>query len=327
MIYSSRQCLLALLRVYKSPPKRVIRPYHTSPDVDSKPNPPYLQSPPLTRHRRTKRVISTLDQRMLRHSDFCDISNLTTSVVTIRSSTLGCARLKYCASRKRGEKFRDLTFPVGTHGFFYYYSPPGLPYFAGEVRFRITPSTDPASFATGVDLSTPTDSGLVTPAMLQHCETMARKLVKKHLQNVLYTLDFPFYLRFNTQAQLFWAAGESQCQRLRLASVFTDRRCRKLLLPYSGSAMARFEPSPFPEDKGKQKVVIRILRILEPVRHLTEGYDGFVAEPMEGHLISRRRRKTPVDSNDFRASSWSLLKPPLAGLRTLPYTPETQIGY
>ncbi|KAF8867828.1 hypothetical protein BD779DRAFT_1685257 [Infundibulicybe gibba] len=269
MIYSSRQCLLALLRVYKSPPKRVIRPYHTSPDVDSKPNPPYLQSPPLTRHRRTKRVISTLDQRMLRHSDFCDISNLTTSVVTIRSSTLGCARLKYCASRKRGEKFRDLTFPVGTHGFFYYYSPPGLPYFAGEVRFRITPSTDPASFATGVDLSTPhrlpwrvplwrlcsssdllpvrrflQDSGLVTPAMLQHCETMARKLVKKHLQNVLYTLDFPFYLRFNTQAQLFWAAGESQCQRLRLASVFTDRRCRKLLLPYSGASDGGFSISP-----------------------------------------------------------------------------------
>ncbi|KAF8884627.1 hypothetical protein BD779DRAFT_767160 [Infundibulicybe gibba] len=133
------------------------------------------------------------------------------------------------------------------------------------------------------------------------------------------------------QAQLLWAARESRCQRLRLAT--QTEVCQMVASPFLlKQHLARFRHGTFraiafPEDKGKQKVVVRILRILEPVRHLTEGSDGFVAEPMEGHLISRRRRKAPVDSNDFRASSWSLLKSPLAALRTLPYAPETQMSY
>ncbi|KAI1781648.1 hypothetical protein LXA43DRAFT_859785, partial [Ganoderma leucocontextum] len=45
-------------------------------------------------------------------------------------------------------------FPAGTHGFLYYSVPPNSSPLAGELRFRITPSRDPQSFATGSVLLT-----------------------------------------------------------------------------------------------------------------------------------------------------------------------------
>ena len=42
----------------------------------------------------------------------------------------------------------------GIHGFLYYYVPPNGSPLAGELRFRVTPTRDPSSFATGSDLLT-----------------------------------------------------------------------------------------------------------------------------------------------------------------------------
>ncbi|KAI1787633.1 hypothetical protein LXA43DRAFT_1028282 [Ganoderma leucocontextum] len=47
-------------------------------------------------------------------------------------------------------------FPPDTRGFLYYHLPPGCPPIAGELRFRLTPSSDPAGFPTGSDLRTQT---------------------------------------------------------------------------------------------------------------------------------------------------------------------------
>ncbi|KAF9050598.1 hypothetical protein BJ165DRAFT_1592524 [Panaeolus papilionaceus] len=45
-------------------------------------------------------------------------------------------------------------FPAKTRGFFYYHSPSDRPRISGQLRFRITPSDDPASFPYGHDLHT-----------------------------------------------------------------------------------------------------------------------------------------------------------------------------
>ncbi|EJF56127.1 hypothetical protein DICSQDRAFT_175185 [Dichomitus squalens LYAD-421 SS1] len=48
--------------------------------------------------------------------------------------------------------FRHFKFPPNTAGFLYYHIPPYSPPLAGEVRFRVTFSPDPASFTQGYDL-------------------------------------------------------------------------------------------------------------------------------------------------------------------------------
>ncbi|TFK48104.1 hypothetical protein OE88DRAFT_1665206 [Heliocybe sulcata] len=52
--------------------------------------------------------------------------------------------------------YRHQPFPEGTQGFFYWYIDTGAPLLAGQVRFRVTDSEDPASFSAGKDLCLPT---------------------------------------------------------------------------------------------------------------------------------------------------------------------------
>ncbi|KAI0684778.1 hypothetical protein C8T65DRAFT_777947, partial [Cerioporus squamosus] len=44
--------------------------------------------------------------------------------------------------------------PTNLSGFFYYHQPPRAPLLVGELRFRLTATHDPASFPSGVDLTT-----------------------------------------------------------------------------------------------------------------------------------------------------------------------------
>ena len=52
------------------------------------------------------------------------------------------------------ERAKRYPFPPATSGFFYYRSPPpGAPDIAGDIRFRVTNTADPRSFAHGTDLT------------------------------------------------------------------------------------------------------------------------------------------------------------------------------
>lgn len=56
----------------------------------------------------------------------------------------------------RGDaSYARLPFPSGTHGFFYFVPGPAHAPIAGEVRFRVTASEDPATFVAGHDLLLP----------------------------------------------------------------------------------------------------------------------------------------------------------------------------
>lgn len=80
-----------------------------------------------------------MDYTKLRASDWLDLSRLTSAAVDTNGEEI---QLTYFKGR----------FPDNTSGFLYYRTIPGGSPFNGEVRFRITTSQDPNSFAAGHDL-------------------------------------------------------------------------------------------------------------------------------------------------------------------------------
>ena len=61
--------------------------------------------------------------------------------------------------------------------------------------------------------------------------------------------------------------------------------------------MARYERSTLPKHKGTRTVVLRILKIITPVKCVTPNYDGRLAPPKEGELHWRIPRSKTVKSN------------------------------
>ena len=102
-----------------------------------------------------RRRIRTLDPAKLTLDDHLDLSSMTypslrfvpRSAKSLPGDTPWTWRFAYII--KLGDLER---FPPGTHGFMYYHVPPNSSPLAGELRFRITPSTSPMSFAAGADL-------------------------------------------------------------------------------------------------------------------------------------------------------------------------------
>ena len=70
-----------------------------------------------------------------------------------------------------------------------------------------------------------------------------------------------------------------------------------LLIDSIGSALVRFERSTLPIHKGTRTVVIRIVKIITPVRCVTPNYNGVTVCPKEGELQRRiyRRKKKIVE--------------------------------
>ncbi|TBU36608.1 hypothetical protein BD309DRAFT_975485 [Dichomitus squalens] len=103
------------------------------------------------------RIIRTLDPAKLTAGDYIDFSLQLACAVnpalrdvsvigTSEHSVTTAVRLKALGWGHNGR------YPPDTRGFLYYFLPPHSPPLAGEIRFRRTPSSDPAGFAAGSDL-------------------------------------------------------------------------------------------------------------------------------------------------------------------------------
>jgi hypothetical protein len=157
-------------------------------------------------------------------------------------------------------------FPEGTQGFLYYHLPKdGAPPTASELRFRVTPTNDPASFAQGSDLLHPNglpwgipllamvanlgavpakkyqpikalliDTGLVTPDFLEMCATMVDG-TNRHLHRnsrIIHSLDQPFHIKLDATYLEFYILSRGQLERHCLNGFFYDTL--KYNSPYSG---------------------------------------------------------------------------------------------
>lgn len=99
---------------------------------------------------RKKRFIVTLDPTKLvqLQQPAIDMSDLAVTRIWTAS---GLSKLTFACNARR------IPFPSGTRGFLYYHLPSDRPRISGQLRFRLTPSDDPASFAYGHDLMQPRD--------------------------------------------------------------------------------------------------------------------------------------------------------------------------
>ncbi|PIL27880.1 hypothetical protein GSI_10002 [Ganoderma sinense ZZ0214-1] len=107
---------------------------------------------------RSQRKIHTLDPSKLVKEDYVDFSRKSCGTVGIILQPSWLANSPIPPPPRnaqfRGNPWGSKRFPNGTHGFIYYHVPPYSSPLAGELRFRITSSCDPASFASGSDLLT-----------------------------------------------------------------------------------------------------------------------------------------------------------------------------
>ncbi|KAJ7747612.1 hypothetical protein DFH07DRAFT_923751 [Mycena maculata] len=256
----------------------------------------------------SQRALSTLSPAHLQHSDYIGLSHWQWPSVCF------IPRTPSFSLRFHKKDQTSQPFPKGTRGFLYYYAPPNhLPPMAGGVRFRITPSGNPATFQKGVDLlhdglpwQIPLHTiacavgdfeilrkqllleRLVTQADLDQC--LAATPNKKRLDHrtTLYGLNQPFPVAFH-RAQSATVVGSAGLKRWSYSYTFADNRMqhRPLARPYAGAALAQFERSPLPQHAGTQTLVLRITKMLAPPTCTLPRYDGYIPPPAEGALVRR----------------------------------------
>ncbi|KAG5638073.1 hypothetical protein H0H81_001922 [Sphagnurus paluster] len=191
-----------------------------------------------------RRRVSTLCAELLRRDDYIDVSNIRTPCLFSAPCTYG----------------GKAPFPPNTKGFFYFYHSP-YPQDPGELRFRLTPSPNPASFFAGTDLlrpegfpwciKLPSIAGQPTYAKLRDFlladgivshETMKRSAaigIVRRGPFQLYTLSQPLFVDMFVDRTISVISGTTK-QSVRFPRLFVDQRLTgdsgKERLPYEGTS-------------------------------------------------------------------------------------------
>jgi hypothetical protein len=152
------------------------------------------------------------------------------------------------------------SFPV-SRAFLYYFTSPDKPRIAGELRFRVASSDDPASFESGSDLLKPNGQPWSRPlyVLSKYYTPLYEKLREDRLvpddldavlstsfpppfpkyrrSQLLYTLNDVFILDFSFRGLRFFVITEQGMKRLRMHSPIFDSRVnfRRGGTPYTGA--------------------------------------------------------------------------------------------
>ncbi|KAJ7106914.1 hypothetical protein C8R44DRAFT_885605 [Mycena epipterygia] len=225
-------------------------------------------------------IISTLNPKLLKTGDFLNLS-------------------------RRTNKNSRLPFPLLSRGFLYYHSERSAGPLEGSLRFRLTPDNSPSSFFRGEDLRAPWGlpweiilpqiacraeytkireqllrEGLATEDQLSLCRDIFRKQ-PIHSRYTLFRLNSTFLVHFSRMRLTI--VGDA-LHALVLDAPFKDTVSNTF--PWTGSALFRFEPSARAEHAGRRVVHLRVMKIVEPVECVFEGYSGRVLKPEEGELLT-----------------------------------------
>jgi hypothetical protein len=135
---------------------------------------------------------------------------------------------------------------------------PERPRIAGELRLRVTSSSDPSSFESGSDLlrtdglpwSRPLyvlpnyffplyeklrEERFVPDDLDRVLLTLPSKKLKYRRSQILYTLNDTFIVDFNTNRTTFFAITERGVESLSKKEMFFDMRTMFMCLPYTGA--------------------------------------------------------------------------------------------
>jgi hypothetical protein len=151
-------------------------------------------------------------------------------------------------------------YPPDTKAFLYYYTSPEKPRMAGELRFRVASSDDPASFESGSDLMKTNGQAWSRPLFVLSklylplyeklredllvpddldvaLSTFPRRFPRYRISQLLYTLNDTFIINFSATKHDVTFITEQGMETLRLRALFMERAARHL--PYTGGS-----PSP-----------------------------------------------------------------------------------
>ncbi|KAJ7359911.1 hypothetical protein DFH08DRAFT_686614, partial [Mycena albidolilacea] len=216
-------------------------------------------------------------------------------------------------------------------GLLYYYRDLKAAPLEGGVRFCVTANNAPSSFHHGHDLPLPSgypwqiilpqiagrsgysrfrdqllEENIVTAEHLAQCHAI---FGDRHLkpQRTIFRLTQEFPVNFSSFISLT-VVGET-LHSLRIIGMFRAFKDMKPYMPWTGSGLARFEPSTRPEHAGRRVVLLRIAKIVTPVSSTVEQHDGRVIKPEEGYLLTQSPTLThpnPGHTTSMRRTPTSL---------------------
>ncbi|TFK52878.1 hypothetical protein OE88DRAFT_1792132 [Heliocybe sulcata] len=270
----------------------------------------------LNRDWRLPVLLRTLDPRRLRTEDFLVLSGrLQKALRVLAAPEIQSSHVLYCC-----QGTTSLLFPSDTQGFLYFHLDADAPALAGQVRFRITTSSDPATFTEGRDLQLP-DGRPWNISLFQvarrsiyaayRAQLLSDKLVTEELlvaalsvsassgtrtvhpnfkSSFTWKFGQTFPVELESSSISVWSLGNSEGQRLYLRYPFSllQQNIPPTHVPFAGKALVHFERSTLPEHKGTRTVVLRIAKIVQLTKsENASGVDG-VPEPKEGSLVMMR---------------------------------------
>ncbi|KAF5377923.1 hypothetical protein D9615_006760 [Tricholomella constricta] len=272
---------------------RFARPYSTC----------IADTPPLKqRMKPTTRRIQTLNRDLLTASDFVDLSHLRYPCIQLHT---GSAKFRYMSSNQIGKPF-----PPNTRGFLYWHHGTN-----GGIRFRLVPEPDPNLFSTGTDLlypnAVPWTIHLLSLACNSEYASIKAKLTADRLVDtasfeslqkgpahlsrnsaLIHRLDQPFELDISSQSNTILIISPTRWGKALLPKFLRDWRASVRSVPYTGRILVRFELSPFPEHARPAPrppvIVLRVLKILSPIKVILPQYDMYVPVPVEGALLEKK---------------------------------------
>ena len=203
--------------------------------------------------------ISTLDPKCLKQADYIDVSNY--DWISIHPSSapypalppgtfrsMPSCRIEYeppVVATPTGILFSSSTFPLGTSGFLYFYTPTNGLVICSELRFRITSSNDPHAFEDGQDLIAPDGTtwriplltlcrrrllyglyqraqldGFIPKILVPRLRDLAERCPINRRSIVLHSLRQPFHISFNTTVLRFWVATDNGCIKVSITNPF-----------------------------------------------------------------------------------------------------------
>ncbi|TFK52877.1 hypothetical protein OE88DRAFT_1313113 [Heliocybe sulcata] len=266
-------------------------------------------------------LLRTLDPRWLRTEDFVVLSGRPQKALRV----LAAPEIQGSHVSYRSEGTTPLPFPPDTQGFLYFHLDADAPALAGQVRFRITTSSDPATFPEGRDLQLPDgrpwnipvfqvarwskyaafravllSDNLVTEKLLDPALSISTSHGKKPLHpnsDSVFAWKFgqTFPVELESTYIVVWLMGSSGWKRLRFRTPFSllqQRGTKKVLYaPFIGTALVHFEHSTLPEHEGTRTVVLRISKIVQLTKSENADDPEEVPEPREGGLVMMRRTR------------------------------------
>ncbi|KAG6860434.1 hypothetical protein C0995_011202 [Termitomyces sp. Mi166 len=272
------------------------------------------------------RTISTLNPSRIQPSDFMFLSGR----VTVNLPSTGTLYYKsYGVSA--------IPYPPNTQGFFYMHLQPHLPLLTGQIRFRVTPSNDPTQFEKGTDLlyadGQPWNVNALQIAhfpsfaylkeqlhrdgYVEFLQALLRlpKQATRQLQRILCYLEQPFVVNMSHLCVRFSFISADQVRRVKIGPMFNDSAVSSN--PYTGRLLLRFEQSTLPEHVKGNFVVLRVLKILEPIKLVDPNYNKRLPIPRVGELVTKT-------NHDYRSYNLDDKTCSVRGLKYLPSIPDDQ---